>query len=179
MPRMNRRVLLFGVLLCATPLLLPPAVGLQMAPAAPAAAPTKVMHVLGFENVKKNAKGTLTIDGEFLKFQSAGGNTQLALGAIENVTTGDDSKRLVGGTLGMLSMFAPYGSGRFLSLFRTPVDVITLEYRDANGGLHGAILTMSDGAAEPLKQKLVAGGAHALPVPEPPAAPAAAPKEKK
>jgi hypothetical protein len=147
---------------------------------APAADPgLKVSHIIGFENLKNGAKGTLVIEGEFLKFKStAGGSSQLAVGSIDNITTGDDSRRLVGGAIGFISMFAPYGSGRFLSLFRKQIDVITIEYHDANGGKHGAIFALPNDAAAPLKAKLVAAGAHALPVPEPPAA-SSANQEKK
>jgi len=144
----------------------------------------KVQHVLGFETLKNGAKGKLVIEGDQLKFQSnGGGSSQLPLGAIDNIITGDDSRRLVGGAIGFMSMFAPYGSGRFLSLFRRQIDVITIEYHDANGGKHGAIFTLANDAAAPLKAKLVAAGAHAEPVPEPPPAPpappAAANQEKK
>lgn len=149
-------------------------------PTATADQGVKVGHVIGFENLKNGAKGTLVIDGEFLKFQSAaGGASQLALGAIDNIITGDDSRRLVGGAIGFMSMFAPYGSGRFLSLFRRQIDVITIEYHDANGGKHGAIFTLANDAAAPLKAKLVAAGAHALPVPQPPTTTSSADQEKK
>jgi hypothetical protein len=57
-------------------------------------------------------------------------------------------------------MFGPYGSGRFLSLFRSKLDTLTLQYRDPDGGLHGLIFTMSVGRAELLKRQLVAQGAH-------------------
>lgn len=147
----------------------------QPAPAADTG--VKAGHIIGFESLKNGAKGTLVIDGEFLKFKSAGGGmTQLALGSIDNITTGDDSRRLVGGAVGFMSMFAPYGSGRFLSLFRKDIDVITIEYHDANGGKHGAIFSLPNDAAPPLKARLVAAGAHAQPVPEP--AKAAAPKNE-
>ena len=55
---------------------------------------------------------------------------------------------------------APYGSGRFLSLFRTKLDTLTIKYRDADGGLHGAIFTMPVGKAEVIKKELLAQGAH-------------------
>ena len=60
-----------------------------------------------------------------------------------------------------LSMAAPYGGGRFLSLFRTKIDTLTIRYRDANGGLHGAIFTMPVGKADGIKKELLANGAHA------------------
>jgi hypothetical protein len=47
-----------------------------------------------------------------------------------------------------------------LSLFRAKLDTLTIQYRDADGGLHGAIFTMAVGKAEPLKKELVAQGAR-------------------
>ena len=58
--------------------------------------------------------------------------------------------------------------------FRKQIDVITIEYRDALGGLHGAIFTLADGAAQPLKERLVSAGAKAEALPPEPQ-----PEEKK
>ena len=57
-------------------------------------------------------------------------------------------------------MAAPYGGGRFLALFRTKIDTLTVQCRDADGGLHGAIFAMPAGTAETIKQELVAQSAH-------------------
>jgi len=138
-------------------------------PAAAASAGNGVTatHLIGMGKVPRNVSGTLSIEGDKLHFTSKGanGNSELALGTIQNIQTADDSKRLIGGVVGTLSMFGPYGSGRFLSLFRKQIDVLTIEYRDANGGLHGAIFTMADNTAQPLKDKLVAAGAKAEALP--------------
>ena len=138
-------------------------------PAATASAGTEVTatHLIGLGKVPRNAKGTLTIQGDKLHFtgKDANATSELAIGTIEDVQTADDSKRLVGGVVGTLSMFGPYGSGRFLSLFRKQIDVLTIEYRDANGGLHGAIFTLGDNMAQPLKDKLIAAGAKAEALP--------------
>ena len=37
---------------------------------------------------------------------------------------------------------------------------MTIQYRDADGGLHGAIFTMPVGKAELIKKELIAQGAH-------------------
>jgi hypothetical protein len=59
-------------------------------------------------------------------------------------------------------MAAPYGGGRFLSLFRNKIDTLTVEYRDADGAFHGAIFMMPVGTAEEIKKELIAQGAHTL-----------------
>src|SRR5438874_2812254 len=72
-------------------------------------------HLIGLGHVARNAKGTLSIAGDKIMFDGGkGASSEVAIGAIDNVQTADDSKRLIGGVLGTLSMFGPYGSGRFL-----------------------------------------------------------------
>jgi len=146
----------------------------QQKPAADASKGVTVNHLIGLNHVAKNAKGQLTVADGKLHFAGTP-SADIAIHDITNVQTADDSKRLVGGIIGTLSMFGPYGSGRFLSLFRKQVDVLTIEYRDSDGGLHGAIFTMADNMAQPLKDQLVAAGAKAEALPPMPEQP----KEKK
>src|SRR3989442_1172341 len=89
------------------------------------------------------------------------------MASIQDIFTNADNKRLIGGKLGMLAMFAPYESDRFLSLFRKGIDVLTLKYRDAKGALHGVIFILPKGQAPLVKKQMVAQGAHAsIPVEE-------------
>ncbi|HXX43508.1 MAG TPA: hypothetical protein VEJ38_02180 [Candidatus Acidoferrales bacterium] len=124
-----------------------------------------VKHVIGLQAVQHNTKGQATVSKDALTFTSGPTKSDLAISGIEDVQTGVDSQRIIGGTIGTLTMVAPYGSGRFLSLFREKIDTLTIEYRDTNGGLHGAIFTLPKGLASALKAQLVAAGAKASPVP--------------
>jgi len=81
------------------------------------------------------------------------------LHSIEDVVTGNDSQRVFRGTIGTLTMFAPYGAA-IPEPFRSKVDTLSIQYRDAEGGLHGAIFTMATGKADALKKEMVAQGAH-------------------
>jgi hypothetical protein len=136
----------------------------------PAATPGSVKHVLGFENVKPNAMGDLTIQGNTLQFKTSKAKAEVSIASVQDVFTDQDFKQVVGGTTGTLAKMAvPYGGGRVISLFQEKIDVLTVEYRDANGGLHGAIFTLPQGQAPPLKKQLVALGAHASIPPEEPA----------
>jgi hypothetical protein len=119
----------------------------------------KVVHVIGMQGVKHNTKGKLTVSKDGLEFVSGTTKSDMPTASIQDALTGEDSQRMVGGTLGTLSTFAPYGSGRFLSLFRTKIDTLTITYRDTGGGLHGAILTLPEGQAAMLKKQMVAQGA--------------------
>jgi hypothetical protein len=122
--------------------------------------PIKSAEIVGLPGVKDKTQGTLTIEDGKLYFAHSGTKSQIATAAMEDVVTADDSQRVVRGTLGTLSMLGPYGSGRVLSMFRSKIDSLTIQYRDDNGGLHGVVFTMPTGTSEPFKQKLIAQGAH-------------------
>ena len=119
-----------------------------------------VVQVVGLSGVKEHAKGTLTLENGNLQFVHSKAKAVVATTLIQDVVTGNDSQRMIHGFAGTLSTFAPYESGRFLSLFRSKLDTLTIKYLDSDGGLHGAIFTMATGKAEPLKKLLLAQGAH-------------------
>jgi hypothetical protein len=122
--------------------------------------PVKAVQLTGLTGVKDNAKGTLNVENAQLHFVHAKASSDVSIASIQDVITGADSQRAVGGTIGVISMAAPYGGGRFLSLFRSRIETLTVKYRDADGGLHGAIFTMPVGTAQVIKNELVAQGAH-------------------
>ena len=144
-------------------------------PPLPPAVPLGATHVMGFESVKRNAKGKFTVDDKSVKF----GTGSIDLASIQDVLTGSESRQTGGAALTVVKMAVPYGGGRVLSLFsREKVDNITIDYTDANGGLHSAIFMMPMGQAEQFKKQLVARGAKTtVPVLETPKTEAA--KEKK
>jgi len=120
----------------------------------------KVEHQIGFESAKANEKGTLAIQNGTLQYTHNKESVNIPASSIEDVFTGADSQRTVGGTLGTLTMLAPYGGGRVVSMFRNKVDVIILNYRDANGGFHGSIFLLPQGTSNQFKKDLLAAGAH-------------------
>ena len=139
---------------------------------------TQGVQLIGLAGLNENTKGKLTVIKGSLRFIHSKGNADVAATSIENVVTGTDSQRLIGGTLGTLTLLAPFGSGRVLSLFRTKLDTLTIQYRDAAGGLHGAIFTVPLGKAEMIKQELIAQGAHtSIPTQPDPKKPASDAKE--
>jgi hypothetical protein len=155
--RMTSRGVLFGAVAIAAMFLVRPCRAQQ--PQQPGTFPgTK--QVLGLEGVKHNATGILTVQKGTLEFTSGKKKTDVPASSISDVVTDKDSQRAIGGVVGTISMFGPYGSGRFLSLFRTKIDTVTINYRDSSGALHGAVFTMPTGKAEEVKQDLLAEGAH-------------------
>lgn len=126
----------------------------------PPQAPTKATLVMGVTSLKGNSNGSLTLEKGSLHFVHSKDAIDIPAPSIIDLVTGNDSQRVIRGTAGTISMFGPYGSGRCLSLFRSKLDTLTLQYRDPDGGLHGVIFTLSVGRAELLKQQLIAQGAH-------------------
>lgn len=133
---------------------------ISTASAQEAANATKAVHVIGLVGIKDNAKGTLSVEDGKLRFIREKKANDVKVADIQDVVTGGDTEKAVGKTIGMVSMAAPYGGGRFLSLFRKKIDTLTVQYRDEDGSLHGAIFTMAVGNAAEIKKKLVASGAH-------------------
>jgi hypothetical protein len=166
-----RPFIFFGAtVLCLASCLVTSSIASAQAAASPNEHPGRAVHVLGFGDAPKNLKCTLVVDGSALKLRAKGHDQEVPLTSIEDVLTGADSVRAIGGTLGTISMFGPYGSGRFLSLFRKKTSTLTIEYRDVDGGYHGAVFSLDQGQSEPLKKQLVAAGAHtSVPIEEAPA----------
>ena len=143
----------------------------------------KAVQLTGLPGVKENAKGKLSVENGNLHFKCGKTNSDVSASSIQDVITGSDSQRAVGKTLGMVSMAAPYGGGRVVSLFRKKIDTLTVEYRDADGALHGVIFTMPLGTADAIKKELIAQGAQTTVGPEQArsvqASPSTSPKEQK
>lgn len=141
----------------------------------------KVTQITGLTGIKPKTGGKVTVGNGNLHFEASASKADVSAASIEDVVTGADSQRVFRGTAGTLTMFVPYGGGRFLSLFRSPLDTLTIKYRDPDGALHGAIFTMATGKADPLKKLLLAQGAHTT-IPDEPASaeakPAAAKEQK-
>ena len=141
----------------------------------------QVNHVLGLEDVKQHAKGKLTVNATGLDFQGAASHAQVPIASIEDIFTGEDSHQTGGKVMTLAKMGVPYGGGRVLSLLtHEKFEILTVEYRDENGGLHGALFTMPLGQATIIKKQLIAQGAKtSIPVVEAGETKDAAPKEKK
>jgi hypothetical protein len=119
-----------------------------------------VKCVIGLENIKPGATGTLSSLPSGLEFTAGNKKAAITISSIQDVFTGRESRQDVSGVGGTLVEAAiPYGGGRFVSLFSHRVDVLAVEYVDSNGGFHGAIFVLSAGKATAFKNQLVAQGA--------------------
>jgi len=135
-------------------------------------------EVLGLDGLKHNVTGTLAAENGSLVFTKGKKKIAVPAASITEVMTGEDTERAIGGTIGILTMFAPYGGGRFLSLFRTKIDTLAIEYVDTSGGMHGAIFILREGNAAAAKKALLSQGARTSVPAEVEAEAQAKPKEK-
>ncbi|PYV62561.1 MAG: hypothetical protein DMG97_40080 [Acidobacteria bacterium] len=139
---------------------------LAQSPGQSANSPTPVSirgtHLLGFENAKNNANGTLSIEGDALQFQKDGKPTeQVKIASVQDIFLGEQSKQVGGTPMTLGKAAVPFGGGRAISLFaHKKYDTLALEYVDSNGGMHGAIFQLNKGQAEALRNELVAKGAR-------------------
>src|SRR5262249_13065160 len=119
-------------------------------------------HLLGFEGVRNNANGTLSIADNVLQFQKDGQPAvHVKIASVQDVFLGEESKQIGGLPMTLGKTAAPFGGGRVVSLFaHKKYDTLALEYLDASGGVHGAIFQLNKGQAEVLRNDLIAKGAH-------------------
>jgi hypothetical protein len=119
-------------------------------------------HLLGFAGARNNSKGTLSIEGDALQFKKNGkAPVQVKIASIHALLLGDLSRQVGGVPVTLAKAAVPYSGGRAVSLFtHKKYDTLTLEYVDAEGGLHGAVFELKKGQAEGLRNELLAGGAQ-------------------
>jgi hypothetical protein len=131
------------------------------AQAAPSLVQTDVKLVIGGEKIKNGSHGTLSVVGSSLQFATSKAKVEVEASSILDISTNEDSRQDITGAAKLATMAIPYGGGRVLSLFSHKVDVLTVEFKNANGGFHGAIFVLPQGQAAPIKKQLVAMGAKA------------------
>ncbi len=160
-PQWRRGLLVVGIVLALTAVAAPAFSGQSAGPQNPGDNTIPdVKCVIGLEDIKPGAKGTLASSPKGLEFTSGKKRAEIATPSIQDVFTGRESRQDVSGMGGTLVEAAiPYGGGRFVSLFSHKVDVLAVEYLDSNGGFHGAIFVLSAGKATAFKNLLIARGA--------------------
>jgi hypothetical protein len=130
-------------------------------PSAPSVEQANVKLVIGGDTVKNNSEGTLSVVGSSLQFATAKTKVEVKASSIQDISTNEDSRQDITGAAHYAAMAIPYGGGRVLSLFSHQVDVLTVEFKDDDGGFHGAVFVLPQGQAAPFKKQLVALGAKA------------------
>ena len=124
-----------------------------------------VTHLLGFEDVRRNANGQLRIQGDMVQFERNGsGLAQVSIRSIQDISLGTEDKQIGGVPMTLGKAAVPFEGGRAISLFsHKHYDTFTVEYLDNNGGFHGAIFRMNKGQGQAFQKDLVTKGAHVAP----------------
>ena len=119
-------------------------------------------HLLGFAETQRNAKGTLSIEGDAIKFQKSGKPAvQVKIASIQDIFVGDQSRQVGGVPMTLGKAALPFGGGRAVSLLaHKKYDTLSLEYLDADSGVHGAIFELPRGQGEVFRNELVGKGAR-------------------
>lgn len=119
-------------------------------------------HILGLEGARKNAQGRLTVSSDGLKFQKNGGAAvELKTASILSVSTGQQDKQVGGIPVTLGRAATPFGGGRAIALVtHKKYDTLTLEYKDDDGALHGAVFQLAKGQAQLVENELAANGVH-------------------
>jgi hypothetical protein len=120
----------------------------------------RATHLLGFANARNNSAGTLSVQDDSLQFQQNGKPAaKVKIASVQVVFLGGESKQVGGLPMTLGEAAAPFGGGRVVSLFaHKKYDTLSLEYVDADKGIHGAIFQLRNGQAEIVKNELMAHG---------------------
>ena len=123
-----------------------------------------VRHVVGMQNVKRDATGLLQIQSKEVHFDAGRSRGAIPISAIEDIYIGTETTQ-AGGKLGEVAkgaaLAAPYDSGAALTLLMIQkVDVLTITYRDSDNGLHAAIFAVPKNHAEQFRADLISSGSH-------------------
>lgn len=118
----------------------------------------RATHLLGLEKAKRNCNGTLSIQGNALQFKQSGKPAEkLNIASIHAIFVGEESKQVGGVPMNLGKAAAPFGSGRVVSLFaHKKYDIVTVEYVDSDGGVHGAVFQLANGQGELVRDSLKA-----------------------
>lgn len=102
---------------------------------------------MGFEGIANNANGSLSVQGNLLRFQKGNDSpAQIPIDSITNFALGEEDKQVGGVPLTVTKAAIPFGDGRAVGVVsHKKYDTVTVEYLDPNGGLHGAIFLLDKG----------------------------------
>lgn len=121
----------------------------------------RATHLLGLEGAQDNASGTLSIQGDALQFHKDGKPAVgIKIDSIRDVFVGEQSREVGGVPMTLGKAAAPYGGGRVVSLFaHKRYDILSVQYVDAEGGVHGSIFQLNKGQGEVFRNELASHGA--------------------
>jgi hypothetical protein len=118
----------------------------------------RVVHVLGFGDLKPGSGGNLVIDGNRLTFIQGKSHAEIPLHLIRAFSIGHDNVALIRGAMGAIAGMAPYGAGQAITMIRPGVDTLTLLYMGEDHAVHGAVLLLPKGKGDKVSGVLAKAG---------------------
>lgn len=116
------------------------------------------VYLAGLTDVKPGTKGALFLSSSGVRFEKKEMHASIPVTAITSVARGDERSEK-GGTAGrVIRMFSNYRGG-FLIMgpaMSKKIDLLSFEYHDSAGGIHGAVFALPKGTASMLEDRLSA-----------------------
>jgi hypothetical protein len=101
---------------------------------------TKAEHILGFPEAKPHRKGTLTFSADAVTFSSTAGVASINRSAVTAISAGNQRKEIWGlGGMALRAVIPDGGGVAAAAVMHHRVDMLTVEYRDWRGAIHGAV----------------------------------------
>lgn len=126
------------------------------APATPAAwSSDHVLYVTGLADVKPDSEGSLSLTPSTISFVGKSAAGEIRFSQITGVYAGDE-RVATGGTGAKVARHIPFfGFGAAVgAVTNKKVDLLTIEYRDKNGGVHGVVFEIPKTQALIAQQQL-------------------------
>lgn len=115
----------------------------------------KAEHIYGFSELKPHVKGTLAISPDAVMFSNKAGKTSIDRTTVTAVSAGNQRVELWGVTGRLIRMAIPQGGGLAAStVMHHRVDMLTVEYRDQRGAIHGAVFFLPAHQADEALQRI-------------------------
>ena len=115
----------------------------------------EAVHLIGLPEIREKEKGSLSISADALTFTSPYGRASVPRAKILNVSVGDVTLE-TGGTAGKITRaIIPFGGGSAVAtVSHKNSGILTIEFRDQRGALHGAVFLLSKDEASQAQQQL-------------------------
>lgn len=126
------------------------------APTTPSSNGQQAVYLTGLANVKPGADGSLFLSSTEVRFEGKDIHASIPINQITSVAKGDERAER-GGTTGRVARIlgSYHGGNMVLGLaMQEKVDVLSIEYHDESGGLHGAVFVLPKGKAPALEEHL-------------------------
>ncbi len=128
---------------------------LQADRSAPVWQSAKAEHIYGFSELKPHIKGTLAVSPDSVTFWNKAGKTSIDRYTVTAVSAGNQRVELWGVTGRLIRMAIPQGGGLAAStVMHHRVDMLTVEYRDQRGAVHGAVFFLPAHQADQALQRI-------------------------